>query len=113
MREVELVCCEEVWVRARSVIPVKTLTGEETQLKHLGNKPLGAFLFASRAMKRKNIELARFSNTGTSRLGSSIDDGDLASAAHGYARRSVFLLHEKPLLVSEFFLPEMIRRINR
>jgi len=93
VREVELVCGGEVWVKARSVIPGATLSGVETQLKNLGTKPLGAFLFRSRSMRRKAIELARFS----------AQDGD-----DFFGRRSIFLLHDKPLLVSEVFMPVVL-----
>ena len=92
VREVELVCHGEVWVRARSVIPLTTLSGEERQLRTLGSKPLGAFLFASRSMKREQLEISRF------------NDHDGAS----FARRSVFKLHGKPLLVVEHFCNAVI-----
>mgnify|MGYP000005102062 FL=1 len=93
IREVELLCFEKVWVCARSVIPCSTLSGEERQLQHLGTRPLGAYLFASRAMRRGPIELAKV-NDNIHQL--------------GYARRSVFTLHNKALLVSETFLPEIL-----
>lgn len=93
IREVELLCHNEVWVRARSIIPNQTLTGEERQLRYLGTRPLGAFLFKSKSMQRKAIEIAAFAS----------DKGD-----NMYARRSVFLLHNKPLLVSELFLPRIL-----
>ena len=92
IREVELVCHGAVWVRARSVIPLSTLSGEERQLRSLGDKPLGAFLFASRSMKREQLEISRYiDNTGAS-----------------FARRSVFKLHGKPLLVVEHFCNAVI-----
>lgn len=94
IREVELCVSGIPLVRAHSVIPVETLSGEERQLQHLGEKPLGAFLFASRSMHRGALELARFTNA----------QGELC-----FARRSVFRLHNKPLLVSEMFLPELLR----
>lgn len=93
IREVSLNVCGQTWVRAHSVIPFATLTGEERQLKYLGNKPLGAFLFSSKAMKREALALAVFKD----------DTGQEC-----YARRSVFRLHNKPLLVSELFLPEVL-----
>lgn len=94
VREVELLCKGQVWVRARSVIPHTTLCGEERQLQYLGTKPLGAFLFKSRAMQRKNFQLASFSTENGQRC---------------YGRRSLFLLHQKPLLVSEIFMPIVLQ----
>jgi len=93
IREVELLCFGEPWVQARSVIPNSTLTGQERQLRYLGNRPLGAFLFKSRTMRRKAIEVAALNAQGNIPV---------------YGRRSVFLLHEKPLLVSELFLPSVL-----
>jgi len=90
IREVELLCFSDVWVTARSVIPNSTLSGAEKQLQFMGNRPLGAFLFKSRTMHRKPLEISM----------------PISKHLKGiYGRRSVFLLHEKPLLVSELFLP--------
>ena len=90
IREVELLCFGEVWVTARSVIPNSTLSGAEKQLQYMGNRPLGAFLFKSRTMHRKPIEVSMPISTNLKGI---------------YGRRSVFLLHQKPLLVSELFMP--------
>ena len=46
IREVELLCNGQVWVVARSVIPNSTLRGKERQLKCLGSRSLGSFLFS-------------------------------------------------------------------
>lgn len=94
IREVELLCFGQVWVCARSVVPIRTLTGVERQLKHLGTRPLGAFLFAAPTMRREPMQVAR------------IDSGPGVEAVFG--RRSVFRLHGKPLLVSELFQPAML-----
>lgn len=93
VREVELLCFDQVWVKARSVIPLTTLTGAERQLRSLGDKPLGAFLFASTSMRRGQLELCRH-----------VTQKDIS-----YARRSIFNLHNKPLLVTEHFcLPDSV-----
>ena len=90
VREVSLLCHGEVWVKARSIIPQATLTGVEKQLANLGTRPLGAFLFKSKTMQRGPLQIASFKNS---------EQLDLS------ARRSVFFLHGKPILVSEFFMP--------
>lgn len=92
VREVSLLCHNQVWVKARSIIPRQTLTGQERQLAILGTRPLGAFLFRSRVMRRGPIEIARFKCSAEKNLA---------------ARRSIFYLHEKPILVSEFFMPQV------
>lgn len=101
VREVELLCFGEVWVIARSIIPATTLSGKERQLKSLGTKPLGAFLFKSRHMSRSRLECVSSQMSPKQRI---------------YGRRSVFYLHHKPLLVSELFLPSVfnpkLMRVN-
>lgn len=100
VRQVLLYCDEVPWVYARTVIPLTSLRGPLRGLTKLGNKPLGAVLFANRTMRRSAIEVTRLTpqhpcyaamqNRGSETI---------------WGRRSVFHLHNKPLLVSEFFLP--------
>jgi chorismate--pyruvate lyase len=90
IREVSLLCHDVVWVKARSVIPKQTLTGPEKQLAYLGSRPLGAFLFRSKTMQRGPLQIASFRHKRQKNVS---------------ARRSVFFLHAKPILVSEFFMP--------
>lgn len=102
IREVHLLCDDHPWVFARTVIPISTLRGRERRLAHLGERPLGAVLFADPHMTRGPVEVACV------RPGQSL----YAAAAQGlrqrpaeiWGRRSVFRLGGKPLLVSEFFL---------
>lgn len=75
-------------VYARTCIPKSTLTGKERQLKTLGNKPLGGFLFSHPNMTRGAINAYR------------IHQNDLSLA---WARSSVFSLNNKPVLVTEAF----------
>lgn len=90
VREVELLCFDKIWVKARSIIPNTTLSGKERQLQSLGNKPLGEFLFKSRGMTRSELEYVSVLSKG---------DGQV------FGRRSTFYLSNKPLLVSELFMP--------
>ena len=99
VREVALECHGKPWVFARSVVPAATLRGELRHLRRFGSRSLGALLFARPGTVREDFELAR------------IDPGDaLLPAALGgsrvaWARRSVFRLRDRPLLVQEVFLP--------
>lgn len=103
IREVQLLCGDQPWVFARTVIPAGTLTGPQRRLAHLGTRPLGAFLFADSTMQRGPVELACLRPT----------DGVYRSAITGleaapvglWGRRSLFWLGGKPLLVCEIFLP--------
>lgn len=103
VREVRLLCDDESLVFARTVIPVRTLTGPRRRLSRLGKKPLGAVLFADPSMVRSGIEIAKLSPgqplfvRATTKL--------LKPPSNIWGRRSTFFLNHQPLLVSEIFLP--------
>ena len=103
VREVEL-CCDEIpWVFARSLIPASSLRGSARRLAHLGEKPLGAVLFADRNVHRGATQIARI-----------LPRHPLFASATGHlvrkpkelwGRRTLFYIADKPLLVNEIFLP--------
>nr|WP_242521455.1 chorismate lyase [Motiliproteus sp. SC1-56] len=97
VREVRLWGLGEPWVCARSIIPATTLTGPQRRLKFLGERPLGAVLFNDPSMHRGPIETAQLPLNGT------------RTRTRAWARRSVFRLEGKPLLVSEIFLPSLLQ----
>lgn len=116
VRMVYLLCDGQPWVFARTVIPLRTLSGAQRRLGHLGNKPLGAMLFADRSMRRSEVEVVRLVpgdrlfkliTAGMTAPGP-VHPGQPSQALWG--RRSVFYLQAKPLLVSEIFLPEINNR---
>ena len=100
VREVALLCNETPLVYARSVLPASSLVGKNRRLKHLGNKPLGAALFSSPFLKREPIVVAEVARLKTA--------PHISKQHPAYARCSVFYLENKPLLVSEIFLPDII-----
>jgi chorismate--pyruvate lyase len=103
VRQVQLLCDGKPWVFARTIIPASTLTGEQRKLTHLGNRPLGAFLFADPGMQRGPVELACIV-PGQSMF--SCATGNLERLPEQiWGRRSVFRVGGKPLLVTEVFLP--------
>ena len=58
-----------------------------------GDSPLGAYLFKCQSMRRTGLEVGKLVISPSQTL---------------WARRSVFWLSEKPLLVCEYFLPELV-----
>ncbi|MEW6648252.1 MAG: chorismate lyase [Pseudomonadota bacterium] len=103
VREVRLLCGDRPWVFARTVIPAATLTGRERRLGHLGTRPLGGLLFRERSMRRGELEVARIMRgQPLFRLACA---GLPAMPTELWGRRSLFFLHDKPLLVCEMFLP--------
>jgi chorismate--pyruvate lyase len=103
IREVQLLCDGEPWVFARTVIPVATLKGAQRRLAHLGNRPLGAVLFADPGMRRDPVELTCI-RPGQAMFATATQ-GLLSRPGGIWGRRSVFRVGGKPLLVTEVFLP--------
>jgi chorismate--pyruvate lyase len=109
VREVYLYCGKVPCVFARTVIPAATLHGGQRRLLHLGSKPLGEVLFRDRKMERGKLEI-----TGL------VPGNTLYSRAqlHGisthvlWGRRCVFWLGRAPLLVNEFFLPNLLEMLE-
>lgn len=111
VRQVHLLCGTTPWVFARTVIPLPSLKGGLRRLAQLGNHSLGAVLFADPRLQRSPMEVAHIEPR--QRLyrrsrGATIPDGNPV-----WGRRSVFCLQGNPLLVSEFFLPELLRHGSR
>ena len=103
VRQVQLLCEGTPWVFARTVVPVSTLSGAQRQLARLGNRPLGAFLFADPGMQRGPVELACIRKGQA--MFSEASLGLKQKPAEVWGRRSVFRVGGKPLLVAELFLP--------
>lgn len=94
VREVQLCGDGQPWVLARTVIPLATLTGQGRRLRHLGQKPLGSYLFSRPEWRRGPIQPGRC----------------YPENAHQatFARRSCFFGHGRSLLVVEYFLPALL-----
>ncbi|MCF6218798.1 MAG: chorismate lyase [Gammaproteobacteria bacterium] len=103
VREVYLCAGSRPLVYARTVIPFSTLQGPARRLAHLGGRPLGALLFSSKGMRRAGIQVSRLP-------GSLLQDG--LSDEPVWGRRSVFYLADKPLIVSEYFLPSLFELLG-
>lgn len=95
IREVRLCGDGNPWVLARTIIPLNCLEGEGRRLRHLGNRPLGAYLFSSPRWQRGPIEtgLCTTEVTGQPEI----------------ARRSLFSNGNRSLLVGEYLLPGLYR----
>ncbi|HSC66847.1 MAG TPA: chorismate lyase [Cellvibrio sp.] len=106
VREVILYGEDQPWVFARSLLPLASLTGSLRHLRKQNNRPLGAFLFSQPQLTRSPIALARISRDHT------YVPGELMGAEPLWGRRSVFYLEQKPLLVSEVFLPAFVARLD-
>jgi chorismate lyase len=106
VRQVYLIGNGQPVVLAHSVLPSNSLRGEWLGLRVLGNKPLGATLFANPKMCRTALEFKKLSaNHALYQL----------AAAHLqnkpdilWARRSIFMLGHAKIMVTEVFLPSVL-----
>lgn len=76
------------WVAAHTLVPQSSLNGGLNQLTELNNKPLGELLFSSSEVIKDHQQICQTNS--------------------GWGRRARYQLHQQPLLVSEYFLPELI-----
>ena len=104
VREVHLLRGAMPVVFARTVMPAEALCGSGRRLARLGNRPLGAMLFADHRIARLGLEIAQVDPRHA-----------LYTAATGRAdgraiwgRRSVFVVGNQPILVNELFLPALL-----
>ena len=107
IRQVHLYSGDTALVYARTVIPETTLTGEQRRYAELGDRPLGAMLFKDETMRREEVMVTRLQPGDAVHRQTGVADEDV------WGRRSVFYVSEKPLLVSEFFLPALLELANR
>lgn len=107
VREVLLYADGEPVVFAHSLFAPADLRGAWHMARAIGSRPLGAALFADPFIRRERLQVARLA-----------DDHPLhrraeTAVGHGlpvlWARRSRFVRLNRPLLVSEVFLPDIVR----
>jgi chorismate--pyruvate lyase len=69
----------------------------------MGNRPLGAMLFSDRTMRREDVQVAILPASNALKMFTRVDE-------QVWGRRSVFRVSGRPLLVSEYFLPEILTK---
>ncbi|WP_126462675.1 chorismate--pyruvate lyase family protein [Sulfuritortus calidifontis] len=106
VREVLLLCAGRPVVFAHSVVALAGLRGPWVGLSGLGNKPLGAALFADPLVVRHPLEFCRLDARHPLYRAAAVH---LAGAPRFlWARRSRFEKAGSPILVTEVFLPEVL-----
>jgi len=95
IRDVALWGSGAIEVRARSVLPLCTLSGRLRRLKGLKDRPLGAAIFAHPGLRRVRVEIAKLPAA-----------NPLVAPLQrpAWARRSLFVIAHKRLLVTEVFV---------
>lgn len=107
VREVELLCGGEPWVFARTLIPLSSLRGQARRLAFLGERPLGAVLFADPTTIRRRVEVAKIGPRHPL-FAAAVRNLDHSPEVL-WGRRTLFEYGRRPLLVNEIFLPEIRR----
>jgi chorismate lyase len=97
IREVGLMAGRSPVVLARSIIPQDTMKYADPRLSRLGNQPLGEILFTHPELGRTTLEWTK------------VPLRSLWNVKEVMGRRSLYTLGQSfPLLVAEFFLPELL-----
>lgn len=105
-REVFLYADDQPVVFAHSAFVREYLRGAWSAVRTLGSKPLGALLFAHPLVERMPLHYKALHNTHPLYRRAAAVLGDPPHRL--WARRSLFYLHDAPLLVTEVFLPEIL-----
>lgn len=103
VREVLLLADDQPVVFAHSVLALSDLTGAWHRARAIGSRPLGAALFADPGIRREPLSCARLPvRHPLHRSAEAATNGPLPTL---WARRSRFCRTDRPLLVTEVFLP--------
>jgi chorismate--pyruvate lyase len=105
LREIEFTCRDQRWIFAQSVFPQSTVEAHPW-LRRLGDNGLGETLSAVDDVRREPLEYRE--------LGPEHPLAQATSPAGGpegrlWARRAVYRLAGRPILVQEVFLPALCR----
>ena len=107
VREVFLCCGDTPVVFAHTVLEPHDLRGVWRGVAKLGNRPLGAALFADPRIHRHPLHTRKLNAHHELRRRLERYGAQLPGSL--WARRSLFHLHDSPILVTEVFLPEILR----
>lgn len=106
IREVLLMGNKQAVVFAHSVLPRNSLRGHWLGLSRLGNKPLGAMLFANPQVRRTPLRYKKLAPHHA--LYQHAAKHLAEKPAFLWARRSVFSLDCASIMVTEVFLPQLL-----
>jgi chorismate--pyruvate lyase len=107
VREVLLSCGDTPLVFAHTVLPAANARGDWRLLAGLGTKPLGELLFTDPLISREALRYARLDARYALHARAAAATGVSADILWG--RRSLFRRHGRAILVSEVFLPAILK----
>lgn len=103
-REVLLYADDIPLVLARTIMPSQTIRTAHQNLSHLGTRPLGEVIFSYPHLERLALEITQIP---TFRWKQAIQQENHINESI-WGRRTIYAIHHQPLLVSEFFLPNIL-----
>lgn len=104
-REVQLYCGDFPVIYARSLIPLKAVSDRFQGLDSMGENPLGEKIFSDPQLNRSPIEWT--SLDASHPLYAHAIENASEKPDYIYGRRSLFYGAAKPIMISEFFLPDI------
>lgn len=110
VRDVLLLGDGQVRVYAHSVLPRLGLRGAWNGITRLGSRPLGEALFSDPRIRRLGLTMRRLDARHP--LFRAAQRQAPFAERHLWARRSIFCLNGRPLLVTEVFLPALDTRTS-
>lgn len=103
VREVLLHADGKPLILARTIIPTATIK-IASSLAHLGTRPLGEVIFSYPKLERVAMDVALIKASIWTQ--STLHNSNIQQPIWG--RRTVYAIKHRPMLVSEFFLPEIL-----
>lgn len=104
IREVLLHADDKPLILARTIIPAATIKATQNTLSHLGNRPLGEIIFSYPRLERMAMDVALIDPLSWTQA--ALVEASINHPVWG--RRTVYAIAHKQMLVSEFFLPEVL-----
>ncbi len=105
IREVLLHADGKPLILARTIIPAKTIKVAKSNLAHLGNRPLGEVIFSYPKLERIEMDVTLIKPSTWNQC--VLDKANINESIYG--RRTVYAIAQRQMLVSEFFLPEVLK----
>jgi chorismate lyase len=109
-RQIHWTYQNNVWICGRTVIPVATESDLIEELKHLGKRPLGDFLFSHPNVNRQPIEICQIAPQHP--YYQQALQHHRHAVPYFWSRRSIFIIDQQLLLVAETFLPAFFNFIH-
>lgn len=104
IREVLLHADGKPLILARTIIPAKTIKVAKSNLSHLGSRPLGEVIFSYPKLERIEMDVTLINPSIWTQPATAEANIDLPI----WGRRTVYAIAQRQMLVSEFFLPEVL-----